>query len=699
MKKTGKNNKKRPGKYLTVGLSATVFTAAFSFYAFCSPICAAATETVSSSSNAVSASAISQQAIAVVASAAAAGSTGGTQVIAVATPKALAQASNPAQPISANGAPMPVSPEAGPMYKKALADYKSGDMAGAYEKTNFILDNYISGKMLNCDVHYLLGRALFKMGHFFEAKPYFQKIISADPDYKDIYGVIFYMAKSDFNMKNHRRSIRDFYFLLQKTEKGSELYDKSLVYLTLSYASSGRYKEADKLYAEDDVKTILKKMTFLKTRNNYFKLVYLDYLIKHRKDLRGAMLVLNYDNLFAAAKDDDCYKAYYDGQTALEGKKYSAAQHFFAESSKSCSGRYYQNSILYYGIASAGLKDYAGGIKYVKSALGALDYPGTRLEALKFLANFYGGQNKPETEIKYVKRILFNYPYLPETIETEWRKKAAGLLGAIIKKDYKSGKNKDAFKSLRSIGFLIPSEYMEPEINLYLSKIRLKEGNLKEALSYAEKYNESSQSPASEYYIADICYKSKDYKKSLAYLNRIDLKKPRDIKLIKKIAGLRLELYKRLGMNGNYVKLLKSSIGSLPQEDKIKGMYFLGTYEYNGKNLRAADFYFRQVIKNAHAGENKNKDILYGTYYYLGLINYSFGNYKAALEYFKNGYDLNPSGTDFEYELSQIAYIYLRRLNDSALALKYYNLLEQNASSATYKSLASTMIAAINMQK
>jgi tetratricopeptide (TPR) repeat protein len=144
---------------------------------------------------------------------------------------------------------------------------------------------------------------------------------------------------------------------------------------------------------------------------------------------------------------------------------------------------------------------------------------------------------------------------------------------------------------------------------------------------------------------------------------------------------------------------LKTSVNLLPPEDKIKNLYFLGTEEYGKNNLKAADMYFNEVIKNGYAEEKNNKNILYGTYYYLGLISYSDKNYRLSLEYFKKGYDIDPSGMHFQYELSQIAYIYMKYLKNKGLALKYYNLLEKNASSAVYKSLASSMISAIGMQK
>lgn len=115
--------------------------------------------------------------------------------------------------------------------------------------------------------------------------------------------------------------------------------------------------------------------------------------------------------------------------------------------------------------------------------------------------------------------------------------------------------------------------------------------------------------------------------------------------------------------------------------------------------MKAAAFYFNDILKNRNTNAQNYKKIMYGAYYYLGLINYKFGNFKASLLYFKKGYGLNKTGGHFQYELSQIAYIYMKNLNNGAEALKYYNLLERNAVSSTYKSLASSMVSAINMQK
>ena len=192
--------------------------------------------------------------------------------------------------------------KAAAMYEKALKDYNDGRFAHAYRYLEFILNNYETGKNLSSDVYFLCGKILYKMGNLYMAKPYFQRIIYKNPDYKKIYSVIFYMARTDFNLKNYHRSIRDFDFLLSKSKKGDELYDRSLIYLTLSYASCGRTKKADNLYEKDDVKKILKKTVYLKKRNNYFKLVYLDYLINRKNDLSDAIITLSIKNLFSPKK-------------------------------------------------------------------------------------------------------------------------------------------------------------------------------------------------------------------------------------------------------------------------------------------------------------------------------------------------------------------------------------------------------------
>jgi|GEM_PF-6951726 len=590
-----------------------------------------------------------------------------------------------------------VSPKALDMYKKALNDYKADRFVSAYRRLEFILNNYETGKTLSSDVYYLCGKILYRQGNFYMAKPYFQRIIYKNPDYKKIYNVIFYMARSDFNLKNYRRSIRDFKFLLSKSKKGGRLYDRSLIYLTLSYASCGRTKSADELFEKDHVKKILKKIIYLRKRDNYFKSVYLNYLINHKGDLSGALMILNNKGLFKPEKDDRCYKLYYKGLIAFKAKKYPAAQNYFVRSSNYCSGYYYKNGLVYYGMALAEQKN-PSGIKYIEMGASEIGYPGIKLKSLKFIADYYGKENKPREELKYLKRILFDFPYMPEKEKTETEKKASGLIYNIIKKDYKNKSFDDAFTSLGRIEFLIAPKYINPKTYLYLSKIKIKEKDEKSALIYAKKYYVLDKSPRSEYFLADVYFKSANYKKSLALIKGIDLKSVKSLNLRNKIIKLKLKLYKKLKYAGDYVNLLKTSLNLLPPEDKLKNLYFLGREEFGKNDLKAADAYFNEAVKNNYAKEKNNADILYETYYYLGLINYSNKNYKLSLEYFKKSYELNPSGKHFQYELSQIAYIYMKYMNNNVLALKYYGLLEKNASSATYKSLASTMISAIKVQ-
>ncbi|MHB1697302.1 MAG: tetratricopeptide repeat protein [bacterium] len=590
------------------------------------------------------------------------------------------------------------SPQAAAMYKKALKDYKEGNPAAAYDTVKFILNNYGAGKALSSDVYYLCGKILYGQRNFFTAKSYFQRIIYKNPNYKKIYNVIFYMARSDFNLKNYSRSIRDFNFLLAKNKKGSELYDKSLIYLTLSYAHQGKMKEADKLYEKDHVKKILKKIIYLRNRGNYFKLVYLNYLIKHKNNLNAGLLILNNKNLFFPEKKDICYKAYYEGIIALKEKKYLVAQDYFVKSSGYCSGYYYKSGLVYYGITLVKQKNSAG-IKYIKDGGSEIGYSKIKFRSLKFLADFYRKENKPETELKYIKRILFDFGSMPEQEKTTQEKKAGGLIYKIIKKDYKHNRFADAFKSLNRIEFLIPPKYIGPKAYLYLAKIKLKEKNKKAGLIYAEKFNELSKSPDSEYFLANVYFKSANYKKSLALIKDIDLKSLKSLNLRNKIIKLKLKLYRKLNYTGDYVNLLKNSLNLLPPEDKIKNLYFLGRRKFDKNDLKAADMYFNMAIKNGYAKEKNNKYILYESYYYLGLINYKFNKYKLSLVYFKKGYGLDASGKHFQYELSQIAYIYTKYMNNKALALKYYRLLQGNATSSTYKSLASSMISAINVEE
>ena len=595
-----------------------------------------------------------------------------------------------------------VKQEAAHMYEKALKDYKAGNFASAYRYLKFILNNYETDKTLSSDVYFLCGKILYRQRNFYMAKPYFQRIIYKNPNYKKIYNVIFYMARTDFNLKNHRRSIRDFNFLLKKSKKGGRLYDRSLIYLTLSYASRGKTKSADKLYEKDDVKRILKKIIYLKKRNSYFKSVYLDYLISHKGDLSGALLILNNKNLFEPEKKDLCYKAYYEGLIAYKEKKYLFARDYLVKSSKYCSGYYYNSGLMYYGMALVKQKNPAG-VKYIKRGTEEIGYPEIKLKSLKFIAAYYLKENNHLKELKYLKRILFDFSYMPEKEKINTEKKASGLIYKIIKSDYKNKRFADAFKSLKSIEFLIPSKYINPKTYLYLSKIKLKEKNEKTALIYAEKYNALDKSPRSEYFLAAIYFKSADYSKSFSLIKNIDFKNIKSLKLRNKIINLKLKLYKKLNYDNDYINLLKTSINLLPPEDRIKNLYFLGREEFGKNDLKAAAAYFNEAIKNGYAEEKNNKNILYGIYYYLGLISYSDKNYKLSLEYFKKSYDIDSSGRHFQYELSQIAYIYMKYLKNNlknrALALKYYALLEKNAASSTYKSLASSMISAINMQK
>ena len=588
--------------------------------------------------------------------------------------------------------------EAALLYKTALKNYKAGSLRSAYDNVKFILNNYETEKTLSSNVYYLYGKILYKERNFFMAKPNFQRIIYKNPGYKKIYNVIFYMARTDFNLKNYRRSIRDFDFLLSKSKKGGRLYDRSLIYLTLSYASWGRTKEAGRLYEKDNVKRILKKIIYLRERNNYFKLVYLNYLINHKDDLSGALLILNNKNLFRPKKKDLCYKAYYEGLIAYKVKKYSVARSYFVRSSKYCSGYYYKSGLVYYGMTQIEQKNPAG-IKYIRRGASEIGYPEIKLKSLKFIAGYYRKENNEGKELKYLKRILFDFYYTPEKEKIKTEKKASGLTYKIIKNEYKNNRFANVFKSLNSIEFLISSKYVNPKTYLYLSKIKLKEKDEKAALIYAEKYNDLSKSPASKYFLAAIYFKPADYNQSFSLIKDINLKNIKNLKLRNKIINLKLKLYKKLNYNNDYINLLKTSVNLLPPEDKIKNLYYLGREKFGKNDLKAAGMYFNEVTKNGYAEEKNNKNILYGTYYYLGLISYSYKNYRLSLEYFKKSYDIDPLGTHFQYELSQIAYIYIKYLKNKELALKYYAMLKKNASSATYKSLASSMISAINIQK
>jgi hypothetical protein len=599
--------------------------------------------------------------------------------------------------LGANAKTAAVPSKAERLYEKALKEYKAGSYYNARMKLKYVLNNFKMGKKLYSDVYFLTGKVLFKEKNFFLAKPYFQRVIYKNPDYKDIYNVIYYMARCDFNLKNYRRSIRDFDFLLTKSKKGSRLYDRSLVYLTLSYASCGVLKNADKLYGTDHVKNILRKSEFLKKRSGYFKTVYLNYLINHKKNFSKALLILDVKNLFSAKKKESCYKSYFTGIITYEEQKYAPAQNYFAKSSRYCTGYYYKNGLAYYGMSLVKQKNKQG-IKYIKNAVLETGYPKIELKSLKFLASYYKTLNKPEKELKYLKQILFNSGSIRQIKgkeKTETEKKAAGLLYKVIKNDYKSkkaAKYKDAFKTFDNISFLIPSKFIIPKTYEYLAKIKLNENNFKSALLYAKKYKNL-------YLNAYIYFKMKNYKKSLSLLNKINLKSIKDLKLADKIIKLKLKLYKKLNLNKDYTALLKNSINLMKPENRIRNLYYLGKIEFDENNTVKAEYYFEQILNNGFSKEKKNKNILYETYYYLGLINYSQKKYKLSLDDFNKGYGLDAAGPHFQYELSQIAYIYMKYLKNKKLALKYYSVLRKNASSSTYKNLASTMISAINMQK
>ena len=590
------------------------------------------------------------------------------------------------------------------LYRKAALYYNDGDLVSALNAVKFILNNYPSGKTFSSDLYYLYGKILYKYKDFFIAKPYFQRIIYKDPDYKKIYNVVFYMARCDFNLKNYKRSIRDFDFLLKKTKKGTGLNDKSLIYLTLSYAAFDKEKEANKLFNEDHVRTILKNIEYLKKRGNYFKSVYLNYLMDHKNNFGTVLIILNNKNLFYPKKNDLCYKSYFEGLIALKEKKYAVAQNLFVNSSKYCSetkfgaaNYYYNSSALYYGIALVKQNNLTG-IKYIKNESLDIGHPKIQLPALKFLAEFYKRDKKYKTSLKYLKRILFNYN-LPQKDMTIYEKSASNLLFKIIKRMYKHNDRKNPFKIMKKMAFLIPKKFINSEIYQYLAKIKLKEQDKKNAVFYAKKYYDLSKNINSELFLALIYYETGKYKKSLQLLKSISFKSVKEGSLKNGMINLELKLYKKLNYKNKLANLLKKNISILPLREKIKNLYFLATYEFNQNNIKMASIYFNNVVRNKYSKKKDYENILYNTDYYLGLINYKTHNYKLSLLYFKKGYGLNKSGGHFQYELSQIAYIYMNYLNNRVLALKYYEKLNRNAASGTYKSLASSMISAINLQK
>ncbi len=580
------------------------------------------------------------------------------------------------------------------LYQKALNYYKIGKLSAALSTIKFTLNNYSANKITSSNIYYLYGNILYKLNDFFIAKPYFQRIINENPNYTHIVKVIFMMAKCDFNLKNYRRSIRDFNFLIKRTKMGVKLHDESLIYLTLSYAASGKMDDADKLFNEDNVEKILQKITYLEKQDKYFKLVYMNYLINYRHNLYAALLMLNNKNLFYPKKDYYCYSSYFEGIIALRIGKYSMAQTYFMNSSKYCSDYYYHGSLLYYGIALT-KQNNPKGLKYINGESSDINYPKIKLSALKFLAAYYKKNKKYEKRLAYLKRLLFSYQLShKETIL--YQKYAANLLFTIVKTMYKNNDFKNPFKITKTIAFLIPNKFINPEIYWYLAKIKLKENDLKSTLPLAEKYYALSGSANSKLFLANVYYENGKYKKSLSLINMISSKNAKADRIRDDIVNLRLELYRKLNYTNEVVSLLKQNLNILPPKERMKNIYFLALYEFNQNRARKALFYFDSIIKSGHSAK-QDYAILYDTYYYLGLINYRFHNYRTSLLYFKKGYALKKSGAHFQYELSQIAYLYMKYLNNNVLALKYYNKLNENATSETYKNIASSMINAIDI--
>lgn len=228
-----------------------------------------------------------------------------------------------------------------------------------------------------------------------------------------------------------------------------------------------------------------------------------------------------------------------------------------------------------------------------------------------------------------------------------------------------------------------------------LSKIEFNKGNIKKAIYYANKYYNNKTNINSLYYLANIYYKAKKYKHSLKLANMIKLPLIKNKILFNKALNLKIEDNKKLGLKKDTLNILKENLNMLKGKEYVKTLYLLAVDDYNDGMISKSLHYFNVIIKNNYA--KKESDILDSSFYYSGIIYYKLKEFKNALFNFKNAYRLQPAGKHFQYELSQIGYIYLKNKNYKN-ALKYYGKLEKNGSSSFYKNLAKSMAQAIKLK-
>jgi len=594
------------------------------------------------------------------------------------------------------------------LYKKADNYYKSKQYGKSCRLLKFILDNYSLNKLNDAKVYFLLGKIYFLNNDFLIAKPYFQHIIFKEPDYAKIYSVVYFMAKCDFNLKNKRRSVRDFKFLVKKTgEKIKEgkrltymkrLRLKSLIYLGVSYEEAGNIKNAVKILDNKKLRRILSKNVFLLTRGNNFNKIYLNYLINTKSAFKKALLVLNIKHLFKPHKKDLCYKNYFEGLIFLKRKQYVSASKDFSSGLKYCGKNHYYNiSMLKYGESLIGenkTNTIQAGLKLVDFESENIDYPSIQLSALKYLFKYYLMLNNYNKSFNYISRILFNFQNSLKN-KKKYQKIASKLLYKAMKNNFLKHRYNKSLKMYKRKSFLLGRHNLNPYIYYMLSKIYFKKGNMKRAIYYANKYYDRNKNINSSYYLAHIYYKAKNYKHSLKLADKIKLHLIKNKILFNKILNLKIQDNKKLGLKKNMLKLLNENLNRLKGKEYVKTLYRLAMSDYNSGLTDKSLHYFSLLLNNNLA--KKEPAMVNSGYYHSGIMYYNLKQFKNALRYFIKAYKLQPNGKHFQYELSQIGYIYLKNKNYKN-ALKYYGILEKNGSSSFYKNLAKSMIRAIKLK-
>jgi len=165
--------------------------------------------------------------------------------------------------------------------------------------------------------------------------------------------------------------------------------------------------------------------------------------------------------------------------------------------------------------------------------------------------------------------------------------------------------------------------------------------------------------------------------------------------LFNKILNLKIQDNKKLGLKKNMLKLLNENLNRLKGKEYVKTLYRLAMSDYNSGLTDKSLHYFSLLLNNNLA--KKEPAMVNSGYYHSGIMYYNLKQFKNALRYFIKAYKLQPNGKHFQYELSQIGYIYLKNKNYKN-ALKYYGILEKNGSSSFYKNLAKSMIRAIKLK-